>query len=63
MKFADGSRIEAPTHPVQLLLAGEAHDVEALAWHGEPRLGMALFQGYRLSMRFTQGGTITIEKL
>ena len=63
VQFADGSLITSPTYPVQLLLAGEARDVEALAWHGEPRLGMALFQGYQLSMKFTHGGTITMEKL
>jgi hypothetical protein len=37
--------------------------VEALAWHGEPRVSMALFQGLILSMRFVKGGTISVEKL
>ncbi|MBV9852611.1 MAG: hypothetical protein JO250_23370 [Armatimonadetes bacterium] len=63
VRFADGSRIEAAIHPAKVLLAGEARDVEALAWHGEPRLGMALMEGYRLSMRFVKGGTINVERL
>ena len=63
VRFADGSRIEAAVHRANVLLAGEARDAEVLAWHGEPRLGMGLLQGYRISMRFTKGGTISVEKL
>ena len=63
VKFADGSQIEATAHPVQVLLAGEARDVEALAWHGEPRLGMGLLQGYQIRMAFVDGGTVSVEKL
>ena len=63
VRFADGSRIEAAAYPTQVLLAGEARDVEALAWHGEPRLGMALLHGYQIRMAFVDGGTVSVEKL
>ncbi len=61
VQFADGSSIEAAVYPAQALLAGEARDVEVLAWNGEPRLGMALIEGYRLTMKFIKGGTITAD--
>jgi predicted aspartyl protease len=63
VQFADGSRIEAAAYPTQVLLGGEAHELEVLAWDGEPRLGMALFADCRLSMQFIKGGTISIERI
>jgi len=61
VQFPDGSRIEATVHPAQVLLAGEAHAVDLLAGGIQPRLGLALFEGCRLRIAFTEGGVIEIE--
>ena len=61
--FPDGSQINATVHPAKILLAGEAVDVDILAGGHEPRMGLALLQDCRLSMRFTAGAAINIERL
>ena len=60
--FPDGSQIDATVHPAKILLAGEAVDVDILAGGREPRMGLALLQNCRLSMRFTAGAAIIIER-
>ena len=61
--FPDGSRIEATIHPARILLAGESQDVDILAGGWEARMGLKLLQGYRISMRFTEGETVRVERL
>ncbi len=61
--FPDGSQIEATVHPARILLAGEAQDVDILAGGWEPRMGLRLLEGYRISMRFVEGGAVTVERL
>jgi predicted aspartyl protease len=61
VQFPDGSQIEATVHPAQVLLAGEAHMVEVLAGGNQPRLGLALFQGCRLQIAFTEGGAVEMK--
>lgn len=56
--FPDGSQIEATVHPAKILLAGEVQDVELLSGGVEPRMGLRLLEGYRISMRFVEGGAI-----
>jgi len=63
VEFPDGSRTEATVHPARILLAGEAQDVDVLAGGWEPRMGLKLLQGYRISMRFVEGGAVSVEKL
>ena len=63
VEFPDGSRIEATIHPARILLAGEAQDVDILAGGWEPRMGLRLLQGYRISMRFVEGGAVSVERL
>ncbi len=63
VQFPDGSQIEATIHPTKVLLAGEAHDLELLAGGWEPRMGLALLQGYRVSMRFVEGGAVEVSRL
>lgn len=60
--FPDGSQIDATMHPSKILLAGEAIDVNILAGGHEPRMGLALLQDCRLSMRFVAGAAISIER-
>ncbi|MDQ2800772.1 MAG: hypothetical protein M3Y13_14170 [Armatimonadota bacterium] len=61
--FPDGSQIKATVHPAKILLAGEAQDVELLAGGWEPRMGLRLLEGYRISMRFIEGGVVSVERL
>ncbi len=61
--FPDGSQIDATVHPAKILLAGEAVNVDILAGGHEPRMGLALLQNCRLSMRFVAGEAIRIEWL
>lgn len=63
VEFPDGSRVEATVHPARILLAGEAQDVDILAGGWEPRMGLKLLQGYRISMRFTEGEAVNVERL
>ena len=63
VEFPDGSRVEATVHPARILLAGEAQDVDILAGGWEPRMGLNLLQGYRISMRFTEGEAVNVERL
>ena len=60
--FPDGSQIEASVHPAQVLLGGEAHTVNLLAGGHQPRLGLALFEGCRLRIAFTEGGAVELER-
>ena len=62
VQFPDGSRVEATVHPAQVLLAGQAHAVDLLVGGHEPRLGLALFEGCRLRIAFTEGGVIEVER-
>ncbi len=62
VQFPDGSQIEATVHPAQVLLAGEAHAVDLLAGGNQPRLGLALFEGCRLQIAFTEGGAVELER-
>lgn len=61
--FPDGSQIDATVHPAKILLAGEAVDIDILAGGHEPRMGLALLQGCRVSMKFTAGEAVSIERL
>ena len=63
VQFPDGSSVEATIHPARILLAGEARDVDILAGGWEPRMGLNLLQGYRISMRFTEGEAVHVERL
>ena len=60
--FPDGSHVEATIHPAKILLAGEARDVDILAGGWEPRMRLRLLQGYRISMWFVEGGTVSAER-
>ena len=62
VEFPDGSRIEATVHPAEVLLGGEAHHIDLLAGGHQPRLGLALFQNCRLSIAFTNGGAVQMER-
>ncbi len=61
--FPDGSRIEATVHPAQILLMGEAQSVDILAGGVEPRMGMHLLDGCRISMKFVEGEAVEAERL
>lgn len=63
VEFPDGSQLEATVHPARILLAGEVQDVDILAGDWEPRMGLRLLEGYRISMRFVEGGAVSVERL
>ena len=63
VEFPDGSRITATVHPAQVLLMGEAQPVDILAGGSEPRMGMRLLDGCRISMRFALGEAVEAERL
>ncbi len=63
VQFPDGSSVVATIHPARILLAGEARDVDILAGGWEPRMGMHLLQGCRISMRFREGEAVNVERL
>ena len=63
VEFPDGSRIVATVHPAQVLLMGEAQTVDILAGGIEPRMGMHLLDGCRISMRFVPGEAVEAERL
>ena len=63
VEFPDGSRIVATVHPAQILLMGESQSVDILAGGIEPRMGLKLFNGCKLSMRFVAGETVEAERL
>ena len=62
VQFPDGSSVVATIHPARILLAGEARDVDILAGGWEPRMGMHLLQGCRISMRFREGEAVSVER-
>ncbi len=63
VEFPDGSRIEATVHPAQVLLMGEAQNVDILAGGIEPRMGMHLLDGCQIRMRFVPGEAVEVERL
>jgi len=63
VEFPDGSRTTATVHPAQILLMGEALSVDILAGGWEPRMGMHLLDGCRISMRFMPGEAVEAERL
>ncbi len=63
VEFPDGSRIVATVHPAQILLMGEAQDVDILAGGIEPRMGLKLLDDCRVSMRFVPGEAVEAERL
>ena len=62
VEFPDGSRIVATVHPAQILLMGEAQDVDILAGGFEPRMGLKLLDDCRISMRFVPGADVCAER-
>ena len=52
-----------PYTPPKSLLAGAAQDVDILAGGWEPWMSLDLLQCYRISMRFTEGEAVSVERL
>ena len=63
VEFPDGSRIEATIHPAQILLMGEAREVDILGGGIEARMGLKLLDGCKISMKFTAGEEVRAERL
>lgn len=63
VEFPDGSRINATVHPGQVLLMGEAQDVDILAGGIEARMGMHLLDNCCISMKFVPGEAVEAERL
>ena len=63
VEFPDGSRIEATVHPAQILLMREAPAVDVLAGGVEAKMGLALLEGCRVSMKFAIGEEVRAERL
>lgn len=61
--IADGSEIECPIHQARILWDGNWRDVSVSVSETDPLVGMALLEGFRLSMDVIDSGRIMIERL
>jgi clan AA aspartic protease len=62
-RLADGSRVMLATYDASVLWEGEERVVEVLAADGPLLLGTAMLADHTISIRFTDGGLVTIEPL
>ncbi len=63
VRLADGIVRPFDRYNVQILWDGRAHDVLAFAMGDTPLIGMALLNGYRLTIDASDGGPVTIGPL
>lgn len=61
--LADDSEVVLPVHTATILWNGEEQEVRVLATGSRPLVGTALLEEHELSVQFTQGGLVQIEKL
>ncbi|MGH2585158.1 MAG: clan AA aspartic protease [Dehalococcoidia bacterium] len=61
--LADGSTVYVAVHIATIDWDGEERDVEVLATGARPLLGTLLLDGHELSVRFTEGGRVSIDAL
>ena len=62
--LADGSTIFLSVYSATIVWDGAPRDVEVLATTGrQPLLGTLLLDGYKLTVAFEDGGTVTIDPL
>jgi clan AA aspartic protease len=61
--LADGSIVRLPVHAAVEVWHSTERDIEILAIDRQPLLGTALLDGHELTIRFAEGGPITIELL
>ena len=61
--IADGSEIECPIHQARVLWDGVWRDVSVTVSETDPLVGMALMEGYRLSIDVIDHGRVALERL
>jgi clan AA aspartic protease len=60
--LADGSQIMVSVHVATILWHGAEHRTEVIATGRQPLLGTSLLDGNDLSIRFDDGGPVTIQQ-
>lgn len=61
--LADGTAVRLRTYPLDILWDGTRRDVSAMEAENVPLIGMALLEGYRLTIDALDGGPVTIEPI
>jgi clan AA aspartic protease len=61
--LADGGSIKLPVYAAKISWDGSTRDILAMETSGDPLVGMALLEGYRLTLDAIDGGRVLIEAL
>jgi clan AA aspartic protease len=61
--LADGGSIKLPVYGAKIRWDGSVRDILAMETGGDPLVGMALLEGYRLTLDAIDGGPVLIEAL
>jgi clan AA aspartic protease len=61
--LADDSTMHVSVHAATIIWDGEEREVEVLATGSRPLLGTLLLEGHELTVRFTEGGMVSVESL
>jgi clan AA aspartic protease len=62
-RLADGSVVRVRVHQETIVWDGKETDVALFAMGQRPLLGTSLLDGFNLSIDFTDGGAITLQRL
>jgi len=62
-RLADGGLVSLDFHRATVLWDGKLRDVLSIAADNDPLIGMALLDGFRLTLDAVLGGPVTIEPL
>jgi clan AA aspartic protease len=61
--LADGSRVRLEVYAATVVWDGAEREIEVFATGRDPLLGTSLLDGCDVSIQFTDGGLVTIERL
>ena len=61
--LADDSTIHVSVHAVTIVWDGGEREIELLATGSRPLLGTLLLDGHELTVRFIEGGMVSVESL
>ena len=63
LTLADGSEVDSALYPATVIWDGQERAIEVDALEEEMLIGMALMDGYDLSVRVMVGGTVTLKPI
>lgn len=61
--LADGRAAQVEVYGAEVMWAGRSRTVEVIATNVQPLVGMALLEGYSLSISVVENGTVRISEL